>query len=94
MDSDTPVPGHGPSNPPSQTSNVSGFHLNLRRKQSLYIMNYFLPCCLMVIVSWCSFAVRLLFMAVLLMNILARCGRTWCPAAWACSSPCSSSSST
>jgi hypothetical protein len=45
---------------------VSGFHLNLRRKQSLYIMNYFLPCGLMVIVSWCSFAVCLLVIAVLL----------------------------
>ena len=40
------------------TANRSGFHLNMARKSTVYIYTYFVPCGLMVMVSWISFAVR------------------------------------
>ena len=36
---------------------LSGFHVGLQRKTTVYIYTYFLPCSLMVLVSWVSFAV-------------------------------------
>jgi hypothetical protein len=37
---------------------TSGFYVTMKRKRALYIYSYFLPCGLMVFVSWTSFAVR------------------------------------
>ena len=36
----------------------SGFKVKMERKRTVYIYTYFLPCSLMVMVSWVSFAVR------------------------------------
>ena len=36
----------------------SGFKVRMERKRTVYIYTYFLPCSLMVMVSWVGFAVR------------------------------------
>ena len=40
------------------SENISGFHVMMSRKSTVYIYTYFLPSGLMVMVSWISFAVR------------------------------------
>ena len=42
----------------SEFSSRSGFKVRLERKRTVYLYTYFLPCSLMVMVSWVSFAVR------------------------------------
>ena len=39
-------------------ANRSGFRVMMTRKYTLYVYTYFVPCGLMVMVSWVSFAVR------------------------------------
>ena len=40
------------------SDSISGFHVMMSRKSTVYIYTYFLPSGLMVMVSWISFAVR------------------------------------
>jgi len=41
----------------SPTISNAGFHIHLRRKSTPYLLNYYLPSGLLVIVSWVSYAI-------------------------------------
>ena len=41
----------------NETLNMAGFTLILSRKPTVYLYTYFVPCGLLVVVSWVSFAV-------------------------------------
>ena len=60
---------------------VSGFYFMMRRKPVLYIYLYFVPCTLMVLTSWISFAInyeivpgRLGLLVTLLLMMINLCG--------------------